>query len=142
MIKSNDSGLIRKYPLLHTVIKGEGRYSITGIISYTTDGIVVQLCGGEKPHIGTVVLSQPRPSLANDENTSATTSILNLLNHKDDIAAKPVAEMLAKTLNQVVVVTAGIHVDNAAEHDIEILQSNIQQVADELLKWASSVNKA
>lgn len=83
-----------------------------------------------------MVLSQPRPSLANPENISVTTSIMNLLMHKDDIVAKPVAEVLAQGLNQVVVVVAGIHVDKATEKDLEILQGNTFFVAHNLLKWA------
>lgn len=125
-----------EFPLLYTYSYGEDRYRVTGIISYTSDGILVQLIGGETPHIGSVVLTQPRPSLANPENLSVTSSVLNLLMHKDDQVAKPVAEMLAKNLNQVVVVAAGIHVDNASINDLEILKNNTLLVAQQLLAWA------
>lgn len=121
--------------LVHTYScsKGEGKYRILGMLSLTLDGIVVQLLGGDLPHVGTVIMSQPRPSMVDIKKTSVTTSVLNLLHHKDDIVTKPVAEKFARELNQVTVVVAGIHVDNAKKQDIEILSDNVVKVADDLL---------
>lgn len=118
--------------------RGEGKYQIYGMLSLTADGVIVQLLGGELPHVGTVIMSQPRPSMEDIENTSVTTSVLNLLHHKDDIVAKPVAEKFTRELKQVTVVVAGIHVDDAKKQDIEILKDNVVKVADDLLLKAKA----
>lgn len=118
---------------------GEGKYRIHGMLSYTHKGIIVQLLGGELPHVGTIILSQPRTSMENHENTSTTTSMLNLPGHKDDIVAKPVAEKFSRELNQVAVVISGIHVDSATEEDIKILMCNSEKVAQKLLQKAKKV---
>lgn len=125
----------------HTVIAGEGRYKIGGMISYTEQGVLLQLAGGERPHIGTVLLCQPRPSLADPAAVSVTTSVLNLPGHKDDEAARPVGEMLAKKLNRTVVVVAGIHIDHAAPQELDLLCKNVDRVAAGLLEWAERQQK-
>lgn len=98
---------------------GEGKFSLEAVVTVTKEGINVYLGGGEKPHIGTVALSQPRPSLKGDGSVSCTTSVLNLLGHKDDGLAVPLAEELCKTLKQTIVVTAGVHIENATIEDIK-----------------------
>ena len=121
---------------IHAAAAGEGRYRVEGMISYTEQGVLVQLIGGEQPHVGTVLLCQPRASLADPAAVSVTTSVLNLVGHKDDEAARPVGELLAKRLNRTVVVTAGIHIDRAAPQELELLCQNVDRVAAELLAWA------
>lgn len=98
---------------------GEGKFSLEAVVTVTKEGINVYLGGGEKPHIGTVAMSQPRPSLKGDGSVSCTTSVLNLLGHKDDGLAVPLAEELCKTLKQTIVVTAGVHIENATIEDIK-----------------------
>ena len=39
------------------------------------DDLVVIVQGGEKPHVGAVAVSIPRPSLADAEETSSSTSV-------------------------------------------------------------------
>ncbi len=121
---------------LHTAAAGEGRCKIGGLISYTEQGVLVQLIGGETPHIGAVLLCQPRASLADPAAVGVTTSVLNLVGHKDDEAARPVGELLAKALNRTVAITAGIHIDHASPQELELLLKNVGLVAAEMLAWA------
>jgi|GEM_PF-456036 len=100
---------------------GTGKYGMRGVAVKTAAGISIYLGGGERPHIGTTVVSQPRLSLTGDGQTGCTTSVFNLLGHKDDAIAVPIAEALCKSLQQVVVVTAGIHIDAAGPADIALL---------------------
>lgn len=74
--------------------------------------LVICVSGGDVPHIGSVVLSTPRPSLTG-EGRSATSSVLNLPGHKDEAVARQVAETLAAKLDTTVCCVCGIHVDNA-----------------------------
>ncbi|MDR7868648.1 MAG: hypothetical protein RIN56_17790 [Sporomusaceae bacterium] len=126
-----------KEPITEEV--ADGRYSLHAVLVTTADGISIYLGGGESPHIGTVVISQPRPSLRGDGQISCTTSVFNLIAHKDDSLAIPLAEELCKKHKQVVVVTAGVHIDNAEENDIARLGRNSAALAAKLM--ARMVNK-
>lgn len=97
-----------------------GRININAKTFLVGDDICVIISGGDSPHIGCVTLSVPRPSLSDKSKTSATTSILNLIGHKDDEAAKYVSHTLSSKLNKNVVVTCGIHVDNITTEEIDI----------------------
>lgn len=98
------------------------------------EDLCVIISGGDKPHIGCVTLSVPRPSLSTSGGTSATTSVLNLMGHKDDEAAKYVSHLLSSKLNKNVVVTCGIHVDNITCEEIEITLDLIKRLTDTLIQ--------
>lgn len=116
---------------------GEGKHQLESVVTITEEGLNIYLGGGEKAHVGAIIISQPRLSLTGDGSISCTTSVINLLNHKDDKIAIPLAEELCKEINQVVVVTAGVHVDNAGVEDIKILLDNsnvmISRLKDRIL---------
>lgn len=73
-------------------------------------GLVVAI-GGGKSHVGTLILAEPRESLTGDGSISATSSVLNRTGHLDEVPLRKNAEMLATKLNQPVVVTGGIHLE-------------------------------
>lgn len=116
------------------VNEGNGKYSIILDVTLTSDGMAVQLFGGEKPHVGAMVLSVPRASLADKKQLSCNSIVVPLLGHKDDEVAKPIAEQLACYYGQPVSVTAGIHIDNATPGDIEILRVNCRKAVEKLLE--------
>lgn len=113
---------------------GEGKFKITLIATITDEGLVAQIYGGEKPHLGAIALSTPRPSLADPEQVSCTTIVIPLPGHKDDQVAKPVAEEIAKAWGSQVLAVVGIHVDNAGDKDIEKLTDNCHRVKNALLE--------
>lgn len=117
---------------------GKGKLLLEAVATQCDEGINVYLGGGEKSHIGCVVLCQPRPSLKQDGTMSATASILNVLGHKDDGLAQPLARELCLASGQTVVVTAGVHVDGATAEDIEgfltLLAEITGQIKENLLK--------
>ncbi|WP_422447710.1 hypothetical protein [Thermoanaerobacterium sp. DL9XJH110] len=112
---------------------GEGRLNLKAVVTVVPEGVNIYLGGGEKPHIGTVVISQPRQSLKCDGSISCTTSVFNLLGHKDDGIAIPLAEEICKKLNRLVVVTAGVHIENATIEDIERLKNSGRLLTDMIL---------
>ncbi len=71
--------------------------------------LVVAVGGGERPHVGCVVLARPRPSTADPGRTSATVSVLAIPPHKEEAIARPLAEALAVATGGTVVVSAGVH---------------------------------
>ncbi|HBP66512.1 MAG TPA: hypothetical protein DD730_20190 [Desulfosporosinus sp.] len=100
--------------------EGEGRYEITLTLTDTGHGIHGLLTGGERPHVGGVVLAIPRPSLSG-EGWSADVYITPVPGHKDVDVARTVAEMLARELRLPVSITAGIHSDHLCLEDLSQL---------------------
>ena len=132
-MKSVDEGILHSEELIVEKLD-DGRYSLLAVAVRTQNGIDIYVGGGELSHIGTVVISQPRPSLKGDGSISCTTSVFNLLSHKDDAIAIPLAERLCKKLNQVIVVTAGVHIDNADKQDIERFIRNLARLEEALVE--------
>ncbi|MGI5838785.1 MAG: hypothetical protein ACOX8W_03910 [bacterium] len=118
---------------------GEGRYQMHCFVTITGEGVQIYLGGGERPHIGTIVVAQPRLSLTGDGRPACTTSVFNLLGHKDDIIAIPLAEEICKLLLQIVVVTAGVHVDKAGPDDITALREGGREILVRLREYFTRV---
>lgn len=76
------------------------------------DDLVVAVGGGERPHVGSVVLAQPGPSKLPGRTWSASCSVLTIPPHKEEPIARGIATRLAEDLGRVTVVTAGVHDDN------------------------------
>lgn len=116
------------------VTRSAGRISISlSAVRMGTD-LCVALFGGDKPHIGAVALSQPRPSLDDAEKTSASTSVITLLGHKEDQLARDVAKRLAITIKANVSVACGVHLDDITADEIETVCKLTIQAVDELVK--------
>lgn len=78
------------------------------------EDLCVTIAGGTKPHIGAVALAQVRPSLADPNRLSASVSVLTLLGHKEDEIARFVAQQIAVARGANVVVSCGVHIDDAS----------------------------
>lgn len=87
--------------------------------------ILADVSGGNAPHIGCIAVAQPRPSLSGDGTTSATSSVVNIVGHKDEALARDIAETLCRAFSCTVVCTGGFHVDGIASAHIEELQAII-----------------
>ena len=90
----------------------ESGQRIGASVTSVGEDLVVAIGGGEKPHVGCVVLAQPRPSNARPGAWSASCSVLTIPPHKEEAIARGVATRLAEAFGRVTVVTAGIHDDN------------------------------
>ena len=111
---------------------GEGRYRVDIAAVITGDGISVLLTGGELPHVGAVVISVPRNSLAG-EGVSCDSWVMPVPGHKDAEAARPVAELICRSTGQTTVVTAGIHINQAVSWELEALLNNCNTAAKQLV---------
>ena len=93
-------------------------------ISPVGEDILIVIRGGDKPHIGSCVLSTPRPSLSDNDKISCTSSVLNLPGHKDEKICRLVAESFCKKFQTTVICTGGFHVDNlTAEKISEVIEA-------------------
>lgn len=85
------------------------------------DDYIIILTGGDKPHIGAVTLSQSRPSLDDPSKSSASTSVLTALGHKEDILARDISQKISSKLKCNVSTICGIHLDNIKDHQFSII---------------------
>jgi len=112
--------------------EGEGRCQISLILQDTGDGLNALLIGGEKPHVGGVVLALPRPSLRG-EGWSADVYITPVPGHKDVEVAKTLGASLARELQCTVVVTAGIHSDNLRPEELSQIIGHCEKLTQAAL---------
>ena len=86
--------------------------------------LLLTVRGGERPHIGCVVLTEPRPSITGDGSVSCTSSVLSVTGHKDEYLCRTLAEKAAVQYNTRVVCTGGFHIDHAAKEQLsEIMEA-------------------
>ena len=101
---------------------GEGKYKVWLEEKKIGDSIIYILGGGEKSHIGGVVICEPNKK----------TQAIRLEGHFDDIVLKPVAEAACKKYDTKVVAIGGVHVDNATKEEIDILVKNCRNFIKKL----------
>ena len=111
---------------------GNGRLALEASVCRTQGGIAVYLYGGDRPHIGSTVLAEPRTSLTGG-GVSCTSGVMNLCGHKDELLARPLAELLCKRFLVPVNVCAGVHLDGAAEDELSILQNELKELGQMLM---------
>ncbi|MEI6125047.1 MAG: hypothetical protein WCQ99_00700 [Pseudomonadota bacterium] len=123
----------RKNTLLNAST-GKGKYRIDAEVRFMGADIIISVWGGTKPHIGTVVISVPRPSLKNPQNISATSSVFNFTGHKDEAVARMFSEKIAAACNRNTVTTAGIHLDSITKNEVRKILKNAETLSVLLLK--------
>jgi len=111
---------------------GSPPYKVEAQVTLIGSDLLVSLYGGSKPHIGSVVVALPRPSLKDKKQMSSTSSVYNFLGHKDYVIAQRVAELLSSRLNKNVVVVAGIHIDGISKKGIAKVIENCDKIAQEI----------
>lgn len=127
---------------MHQLMAGEGSRRICLVAYECGKDLVVAVTGGDSPHVGCVAVSVARPSLAEPSVTSSTCSVIALVGHKDDELAKPVADFLARELRTTVVVTVGIHIENATLEDIHAATETAWLLVRELAERVGAVRRS
>jgi len=97
---------------------GEGKYKVFLEKKELGNDLVYILGGGEKTHMGGVVISEP----------GKESQVITLGTHHDYKVLKPIAEEACKKYNKVIVALGGIHIDNATKKEIEILVENCKKL--------------
>lgn len=112
----------------------EGRFRIDALVQSLGDDLLVSVWGGTRPHIGAVGIAVPRPSLADPRRTSATSSNYTFLGHKEDVVVKQISEAISAALGRNVVVTAGLHWDDLAPRDLEVIAGLTRRLAEKIIR--------
>ncbi|WP_407308816.1 hypothetical protein [Desulfosporosinus sp. SB140] len=121
--------------------EGEGRCQIFLTLIDTGNGLQGLLTGGEKPHVGGVVLALPRPSLSG-EGWSSDVYITPVPGHKDVDVGRATAEILAQELVLPVTITSGIHSDHLNPKELREIIQNCNSATQEAVKLLKSIEKS
>jgi len=100
------------------ITSGEGKYKVFLEEKKIGDDLIYILGGGERSHIGGVVICEP----------GKKPQAIRLEGHYDDIVLKPIAEAGCKKYNVKVVAVGGVHVDNASQEEIDLLVKNCKEL--------------
>lgn len=111
----------------------EGPFLLRAMVILVGDDLLVSIWGGTRPHIGAVALALPRPSLKDKKKTSATSSVLTVLGHKEDQTVKAVSEALSAVFKKNTVVTAGIHWDNLKAEEIKVIMGLTEKLTQKII---------
>jgi hypothetical protein len=86
----------------------------------------------ENAHIGAVAVGEY------DINTRRTSvSVITRLGHKDDAIAQRAAYLISKSTGKTICVTAGVHLDNITQSEIDQLTENALGAVEDFLKHYS-----
>ncbi len=108
-------------------------YRIKVTVMEVGNELIAIVEGGDKPHIGSIAIAIPCFSLKDSSSTSSTVSVYNLVGHKDDRIASPLADLITRTFNRVTVVLAGIHIDQATEQDIARILMQMPKINNKII---------
>ena len=95
--------------VVEVVDPDSGRRMTAWIRSVGAD-LVVAVGGGDRPHVGCVVLATPSPGRGGS-GFSPSISVLTIPPHKEEPIARAVATEVCRRHGRVTVVTAGVHED-------------------------------
>ena len=107
-----------------SVFAGEGAHRVEVLCALLGSDVCLCIGGGQKPHIGAAALAVPRESLRGDGKPSASASVLCVTGHKEDELAREAALRFATRLGGNVLVSIGMHTEEAKERDIRLLMDN------------------
>jgi len=96
---------------------GEGRFKVWLKKEEIGDDLVYILGGGERPHIGSIVVKQPGEG----------SKLIKLEGHYDHVVLEPIAVKACGKYGKTVVAVGGVHVDNASKEEIDLLISNCRE---------------
>lgn len=119
-------------PFTFECVAGEKPVAVRGIMTFTDNGLVLQLYGGTHEHVGSVTVSRASATIRDPEKKRATSSVINIPPHMDELVARPASERLALLFDTAVVCVAGLHIDNATGEEIAAMVKNAETVVDRL----------
>jgi hypothetical protein len=99
---------------------GEGKYRVwLKELSVGNDKIYI-LGGGEKSHIGGVVICEP----------GKKSNVISLDKHYDYVVLELVAKIICKKYDNKIAVIGGIHIDDISKQEIDKIIDNCKRLAE------------
>jgi hypothetical protein len=104
------------------ITSGRGKYKVWLQRHNIGEDIVFFLGGGERSHIGGIVIAEPQKKKKS----------IRLTGHYDDIVLAPIAEAACKKYKKKIIAIGGVHVDNATKEEIALLVENCRKLAQKI----------
>lgn len=123
--------------LVEVFAVGSGRHALEAVAAITPRGVSVTVASAVHGHVGATAQAVPRP----EEGRTATTSVLAVPCHRDDVPAHDMAAELATRPRVPVAVSAGMHVDDATADDIEALLANARELTERIASYVESLGE-
>jgi hypothetical protein len=101
---------------------GRGKFKVWLSHQRIGEDHVFFLGGGERAHVGSVVIAQP----------GKEPQVILLEGHRDDVVLLPIAKLACEKYGTAVVVVGGVHVENASKEDIGRLVENCRHLLKEM----------
>jgi hypothetical protein len=114
---------------------------IIAVVVAAGEDLVVTVGGGEKPHVGCVVVATPVASRSKPGAWSASCSVLTIPPHKEEPIARAVASAAAAASGRVVVTTAGVHDDGLDRAGIEVYLELGERLAHEVAAYVDGLTR-
>lgn len=108
-------------------------YELRARVHFAGPDLWVLVTGGSEPHIGSVSVGVPRPSLQEGGPPSATVSTINHTAHKDDIVGNCFAATLSARFSCLVTVGCGIHFHKPKAEDLHRVLVDAGELLDKLV---------
>lgn len=89
----------------------------------------ISVMGGDQPHIGAVAVCTP----------GSHASVISVPNHKEDMLALDLANIICNSLRSTVSVSVGIHYDSISKSQIDDVIEIVTSLMDQFLAEAGSV---
>jgi len=100
------------------ITSGIGKHRVQLEQQRIGEDILLVLQGGEKPHIGSMIVCEP----------GKETRVVRLGSHKDYIVLEPLAVTACEKYKTTVVAVGGIHIEQASQKDIELVIRNCKEL--------------
>ena len=100
------------------ITSGKGKYKIFLEKKELDDDLIYILGGGEKSHIGGIVICEP----------GKKPRVIKFEGHYDYIVLEPLAVEACKKYKKKVVSIGGIHIDNATKEEIDLIVKNCKEL--------------
>jgi len=104
------------------ITSGRGKYTVWLRRYEIGEDLVFLLGGGERSHVGGVVIAEPGKKIQS----------IRLSGHYDDIVLRPIAETACEKYKTKVIAVGGVHVDNATKEEINLLIKNCEKLAKKI----------
>jgi hypothetical protein len=111
-----------------------GLFRLDAAACWAGDDLTVTVTGGERPHIGCVVVARPHPATDDPARTSVTSSVLCFPPHREEPLVRPIAEALARGLGATVVVAAGVHTEGLTPAGVAAYLRLGKRLAERLMR--------
>lgn len=108
--------------------------TLKAVVTACGDDLAIAVTGGERPHIGSVSVAVPRPSLTGSGEISATVSTFNVTGHLDNAIGDKFAKTLAAHFNCVCAVSCGVHIDGLDQDGIQSVLELSNELLDRVIK--------